>query len=450
MLSKKNIFREYLLLKKIERNTIAENKKIQQGKLVALLEHAYKYVPYYREVLPKSGVIEKTSDGSVQVNLDKFSNIPILTKAIIRKRWNDLLSEDPGFKARMPYKNTSGGSTGEPAEFMRDKTTWTEGMAGKWLFFTFGVEKFPCRLLKLWGAERDVLLGGIGFSAKFKNWLYNRKILNTFKMSESDMEKYTETINKYKPKIIEAYAQSIYEFSLYIIKHQYHLSKPTAIFTSVGTLTDQMRNVIEKAFGCRVYNRYGSREVGDMACSCKTSTELHANIIHYFIEVLDENKLKVKPGNTGDIYVTSLNNYSMPLIRYEIGDMAMIAKQESCSCGSGFPLLGSVIGRVGSMITTKNGTLDGIAVSTLLYYYKDHVPFSSFMRYQLIQERKDLVILKIAVDNQKKWLYEKPRVIEKFSKALGDGVRFEIEEVEKIEPLKNGKFIYIINKTLKK
>ena len=70
----------------------------------------------------------------------------------------------------------------------------------------------------MWGFERDILKGGYGFKGIIKNWVYNRKFLNSFKMSKEDMKDYVKIINNYKPKIIEAYVQSIYELSKFIEK----------------------------------------------------------------------------------------------------------------------------------------------------------------------------------------------------------------------------------------
>ena len=113
------------------------------------------------------------------------------------------------------------------------------------------------------------------------------------------------------------------------------------------------KNLIEEVFRTKVYNKYGSREVGDMACSCEKDEGLHLNILNNYIEILNDNLEPCKPGEIGQVYVTVLNNFVMPLLRYQIGDMAVPSKVEQCSCGRGLPLIEKVIGRTGSMIKTN-------------------------------------------------------------------------------------------------
>ena len=122
--------------------------------------------------------------------------------------------------------------------------------------------------MRLWGSERDLLANREKTQVNLKNWLYNRKEFNVFKMSQSRLSKLSHDWNKYKPKWVESYVQPMYEFALYIEKNNIRMHSPRGILTSAGTLFPHYRKKIEEVFNCLVFNRYGSREVGDMACSC--------------------------------------------------------------------------------------------------------------------------------------------------------------------------------------
>ncbi len=432
-LSGKNIFPEFYALKSFEFNTLEENFKNQEKKLREILLHAWKYVPYYTKILNEKRVV---IDG--KVNLDNFSKIPVLSKDIIRNNFEDLKSKDPDYNSRKPYLNTSGGSTGEPIKFIQDKNVWTSIMANKWLFYSF-VVKYPCRMVKLWGSERDILRGGYGFKAKIQNFVSRRMMLNSFRMSGTDIAKYVWKINKYKPEIIEAYVQSIYELSQFIRKNNLEVYSPRGIMTSAGTLYPEMKKNIEEVFRAEVFNRYGSREVGDIACSCSQNEGLHLNIFHHYFEILNDKLEPCKPGELGRVYVTTLNNFSMPLIRYDIGDIAISSEKQECSCGRGLPLITAIKGRDVNLFKTKNGELIDGEYFTHLFYMKDWVK-----KFQIVQKSYDLIVCKIILNKEKN-----ERDIENINKSIklvmDEHCIIKWEFVQKIESNVNGKYLYTIS-----
>ncbi|MFY1110068.1 MAG: phenylacetate--CoA ligase family protein [Methanosarcinaceae archaeon] len=428
------------LLKKREFQSLESNKEIQQKLIEKLLLHCYENVPYYRNLLAESEVVVNN-----KVYFNNFSRIPILTKDILRDNFERFKCRD--LESRKWYFNTSGGSTGEPSIFIQDQVSWDHGMAGKWFFSTFTGKDLGDKEIKLWGSETDLLKGSIGFEAKIKNLIFNRILLNSFKMTEEDMEKYVELINQKKPVLFEAYVQSIYELSKFILNNNLKIYSPRGIITSTGTLHPEFKETIQDVFKTKVYNRYGSREVGDIACSCERDEGLHLNIFDHYIEILNESLEPCKPGEIGEVYVTALNNYAMPLIRYRIGDMASPSKKELCSCGRGLPLIENVIGRSNSMIKTENGVFDSAAIGSLLYFKdpKKHQVFESIKKYQIIQKKKDYILIKIVPTDENIWSLEKKLIEAKLKKALGNNVKFDFNILDDIEPNKNGKYMYTIS-----
>ena len=151
---------------------------IQREKLKSLLLHSYNNVPYYKKILGNSGVIRKN-----KVLLDNYTNIPILTKDIIRKNIDTLISIDaPGRKF---YKNHTGGSTGEPLTFFQDKHYENWNFANK-LFYAHLHGKEPGeKEIKLWGSDKDIIENTIGLKNKLKFFIFNRSFINSFKFTSS-------------------------------------------------------------------------------------------------------------------------------------------------------------------------------------------------------------------------------------------------------------------------
>jgi len=80
------------------------------------------------------------------------------------------------------------------------------------------------------------------------------------------------------------------------------------------------------------------------------------NAEHVFLEIVDEAGREVAPGEMGRVLVTTLENYLMPLVRYQIGDYA-IAAEGSCSCGRTLPLIGRILGRQMNLLRRADGGL---------------------------------------------------------------------------------------------
>jgi phenylacetate-CoA ligase len=106
------------------------------------------------------------------------------------------------------------------------------------------------------------------------------------------------------------------------------LYPPKGIIVTAAVLSENVREYIENILRTRIYNQYGSREVGVIACECPKQDGLHIFDFFQYVEVIDPDY----SGN-GEIIVTNLRNYSMPLIRYRIGDTAK-GKNSLCSCKS--------------------------------------------------------------------------------------------------------------------
>lgn len=388
-------------------------------------------VPYYKEI-GRINDIQISKDNI----FDDVKNFPVLRKEILRNNYGDLKSQtfDGDY-----FKNTSGGSTGEPVIFLQD-TIFNEKQKGSKIFFDeWAGRKDGEKMIKLWGSERDILKGSQGMEGWIKEKLLNIKLLNSFKMSENDMKKYIEIINREKPKIIEAYVQSIYELSKFIQNNNLDVYSPKGIITSAGTLYPQYKRLIEDVFKTKVYNQYGSREVGLMAFSCNKEEGLHLNIYNHYIEILNDKLEPCKPGEIGLIFVTTLNNYVMPLIRYQIGDMAIPAKNELCSCGRGLPLIEKVTGRNVDLFKAKNGALIDGEYFTHLIYFRNWIK-----RFQFVQKEIDLIKIYIVLNNDKNESDMKD-ITEKIKIVMGVSCKVEFEFVSDIESTKSGKYLYTIS-----
>ncbi len=151
-------------------------------------------------------------------------------------------------------------------------------------------------------------------------------------MTDATMASFSERIRREKPGILFGYATSVYRFAKFIKSNQMNDITFNGVFSTAEMLPPGACEFIEDTFRCRVFNRYGTIELGGVACDCEAHTGLHISVENNHVEILSSGS-PVKPGEMGDVIVTNLNNLGMPIIRYEIGDLSAWYTGAKCPCG---------------------------------------------------------------------------------------------------------------------
>jgi len=422
-LKRKGCFNEYNEINKGGKNF----PEIQKKYLEKLLNYAYKNVEYYRFHLKKAEI-----DAENFVNVSYLSRMPLLTKKDIRLQNGKLASTNLG---KNWYYNTSGGSTGEPVKFIQDLTY------NKWLDATFryyydnilGIDELATKKILIWGSPRDILSGSIGLKAKTFNFLSNTMWFNSYRMSSTDLENYVKKINRYKPNLIRGYASSLYELCKFIDNKKIYVYSPKIIISSAESLRPAMRETVERVFGTKVYDFYGSREVGSIAGECKYGL-IHIFSFNNYLELLDNVGNEVSEGSMGKVVITNLHNYSMPLIRYEVGDTAMCGPKK-CKCGNPLPTLKQITGRIYDHFVKEDGSIIYGGFFTQLFYSKNWI-----RAFQIVQEDYDKI--KIYAVSQKVNHSEKANIENSIKFVMGQNCKIYWDFVDEIPKTPQGKHLY--------
>lgn len=418
-------------------------REIQQKRLSELLVFARRHVPYYRELLDQSQVI----DSSGQVDFEAFAELPLLDKTTMRQEFGRLQSED--IASRRTQVNSSGGSTGEPVRFVQDATyqDWANGIRflfDQWADYRIGESK-----VVLWGSERDLFAGHEPLNVRAGRLIRNETWLNAFRMNYERMHEYVEAINRHRPVQILAYVESIYELAQLIERENLDVHAPKGIVTSAGTLHPEMREVIERVFRAPVFNRYGSREMSNIAAECRTRQGLHVVPPVHYVEVLHPDGSPAKPGEVGEVVVTSLTNFAMPLVRYRIGDMAAWSDLQ-CTCGCSWPMLEKVTGRTTDVFVRRDG---GVVLPEFLIHVVRvaSVKTDWVRRFQLIQEAVDRVRvliepLEVITEGDARFQQVSDEIVEKLKLVIAEDCWVTCELVDDIPRSPSGKYRFAISK----
>jgi phenylacetate-CoA ligase len=405
---------------------------ITRKQLIDVLSHCHRNVPYY------STRMDELGDSYLIDPVTYLAHFPILTKDTIRQNFEGMKSVD---LAQRKWKyNTSGGSTGEPLRLIQDRDFIALTGAIQWLSFHWAGREIGEAAVRVWGSERDILQGSLGLKMKLLNHLTNDAWVNAFHLTPAIMRTFIGKINAHPPQLIIAYAQAIYELAQFAEQELIPIYPQKAILTSAGTLHDFMRKKMETVFQCNLFNRYGSREVGDIASECESHDGLHVFPRGCYVEIVDEDGHPLPKGMEGDILVTSLANKAMPLVRYAIGDRGILSEDETCACGRKGLKFEKISGRNVDAFKLVDGTLIDGEYFTHLLYFRDWVK-----KFQVIQKDYHTIVYKIVGTSPDGISKECEEIAQKTKTLMGADCMVRFDFVDHIPPTSSGKYRYTLS-----
>jgi phenylacetate-CoA ligase len=202
--------------------------------------------------------------------------------------------------------------------------------------------------------------------------------------------------------------------------------------------SDIMREKAVKAFGCPVIAKYSSQETGVIACECPDQYEYHINNTSFIVELLEINSDKpAGNGQMGRVVITDLFSHAMPLIRYDIGDLAILSP--SHKCGLDTLMFERIEGRIAAAVfNTSDNMVHFASIVNRVWDMKN------VLMYQFIQESKKEYTLKIVplpgYDPGQENFYSM-----RMKEVLGEDAQIKFDKVEDIPPLNSGKRPFYVN-----
>jgi phenylacetate-CoA ligase len=203
-------------------------------------------------------------------------------------------------------------------------------------------------------------------------------------------------------------------------------------------LPEDYRRTIEETLGSELFDFYGSREIPNIAAECAAHNGLHIISPMRYVEILDGQGVPASVGEIGRVIVTDLVNYSMPFIRYEIGDLAVVGGHE-CKCGCGFPLIKEIVGRQTDFIQTADRKFVHGEFFTHLFYGLPHI-----VKFQVVQTDLHSLYVYIVKAGQLDIASLRP-IKEKISRKMGRDTKLIFQFVDDIPPSPTGKYRFTIS-----
>ncbi|KEH92370.1 phenylacetate--CoA ligase family protein [Clostridium massiliodielmoense] len=423
-----NVFREnYDFLNESQWWDKQKQKEYQILQLQKIIKHSYETVPYYTNLFNEYGIDYK----QIQ-DFSDMKKIPYLTKQIIQDNLEDLIS-NKFYKNEVGYA-TTGGSTGTPMGFYIDSKY---DKAREWAFIAHMWSRVGYDVRRV---NRCVILRGNVPNKGIYEYKNRDLILSSFKLTEENMDKYIDLIEKFDPDFIQAYPSSIIILSKYIneTNRKINCKNLKSIICASENIYEAQRNDIEKAFGVRVYSFYGHTEHACIGGECEKSNYYHIQSEYGYMELIDEYDNQITNENgLGEIVATGFNNYVVPFIRYKTCDIA-VNTNEKCSCGRNYKLIKKIDGRKQEyFVDLHKNKVTFTWADYPLWQCKDRI-----WAYQYIQNEPGKVILNINFKDVND-LYDLNKIKEVFIKYYPQ-INIETRKVGYIARTKRGKFKYLI------
>lgn len=392
---------------------------LQQRELLAyeadalrkLLTHASAKVPFYKSL----NVLRADTPE------EWLRNFPVIYKKTIKENVESMKFETG---EKLIAESSSGSSGVQVTVYMSAKES-SKTQAWQTLLWEWGGFKLGDKFLQLGMTTKRPLV------KKVKDILLRTDYQQAFNVSPAEVEK-SLADKDFAQYVLGGYASGLYGYSL----HARDLGLKMK-FKSVISWGDKMfphyRKQIQEVFGAAVTDTYGSTEGFVIAGQCEHG-RYHVLSPHVYLELLDKEGHEVEEGMPGYVVVTRLDGYSMPLIRYYLGDIAIKEKRDVvCACGRKLPLLKQIVGRDTDIVRTRSGKFLIVHFFTGIFEH-----FNQIRQFQVIQQSLDSICVEyIAEENFQ------PDVLDKIRSTIFDKLAEEIDirfkEVAEIKPTASGK-----------
>lgn len=321
----------------------------QFRQLGLLLTHAHATVPFYRTRLETAGFRP-----GAEVTDTWFSALPVLTRAEVHAQGAALHSRNlPAAHAPVTQGQTSG-STGTPVTFLTTPVTRLFWQAFNlrdhlWHRRDLGLKLATIRPDRGVRGEQGVTVPH--WSAAIAEIFPNGP--SSILHSGNPLDRQIEWLVGQDPDYLLTLASNLLELAREMRRRGIRLGRLREARTFGDALRPEARAECAALLGVRLVDMYTSQEAGYLALQCPEGEHYHVQSESAIVEVLDDAGRPCAAGGIGKVVVTSLHNFAMPLIRYEIGDYAQAGAQ--CPCGRGLPVIRRVLGRERNLAVAPDG-----------------------------------------------------------------------------------------------
>jgi phenylacetate-CoA ligase len=362
--------------------------RLQRLQLSSLLAHAHATVPFYRERLLCAGYTP-----GARATPDVLAAVPPLSRAELQGLGDALLAT-PSHEAHRPIGLVrSSGSTGIPVQVRTTRVTKLLWDAITLRDHYWHRRDFAQKLVAIRAEASRPTDDAAGVAGP--SWGPPVSLLHqTGPAALLDVSVVTERqlpwLIAQVPAYLLTYPSNAVALAKLCLARGVRLPTLRELRLFGEVVDDDVRAVCGEAWGVPVTDLYSANEIGYIALQCEHGA-YHVQSESVLLEVVDASGAPCAPGDVGRVVVTSLHNFAMPLIRYELGDFAEVGA--GCRCGRGLPVLARILGRTRNMLVMPDGTR-----RWPLLGWREFRKVAPVVQHQMVQRSRDLIEVRLVVE----------------------------------------------------
>lgn len=394
----------------------------QMQQLAGLLRHAYATVPFYRTHW------DGAYDPAAPLTPERFAALPLLRREHLQQNFAALSSARPPARHGALRVGRTSGSSGTPLQIRRTGLT-----ALFWRAITLREILWQRRDL----SGKMAVIRALASHVRTADWGgVTRGLLRTGPGAsigvEVGLERLLQWLEEEQPNYLLTYPSLLRELIVRSGGRKNRFAGLKGVCTMGELLSSELRELAREAWDVPIADTYSAEEVGYIALQCPQHPHYHFQSESVLAEILDDAGKPCRPGEVGRLAVTSLHNFAMPIVRYDIRDYAEAGA--ACDCGRGLPVARRILGRVNNMLVTADGER-----YWPLFGMRAMLDFAEVRQHQFVQKAFDLVEARLVTAGRPPAEMEE-RMRRHMSARLPPGVRLEIVYVDGIPRKAGGKF----------
>jgi phenylacetate-CoA ligase len=354
------------ILQQLEETQYYSEKKIEEARrpqLAGLIQHACLHSDLWKERFDAAGLNRLIASGQAAdagAWAECWQRLPILTRAEVQELGADLVIQSlPKGHGHISEVVTSG-SSGKPVRISRSTLDhlywqafqlrgheWRERDRSGTFLSILRDDQRPAtaegvymRKMDDWGAPVATV------------WPTGPSVLLDYRAPVADI---IAAIRDISPDYICTFPSLLLEILRVARDGELKLPRIKEVITVSEACPPELRELCREVLGAEMSSTYSAAECGGIATQCMEGN-WHAQSERVMVEILDDDGLPCQPGETGRVVLTPLQNFAMPLFRYEIGDLATVG-DAGCRCGRKLPVIAAIPGRTRDLLQLPSGEL---------------------------------------------------------------------------------------------